>query len=338
MPEERCVYLGKENGQRYKQSIVYKCQRFNRCVLDGKHERIPVCDQCRHYLAITKSTFSRDWVDHLSILDRCREKTESLRGMLAGKPAFLVCSGPSAESLPLWELNKRGCFSMAVNNAACLQNLRPQAFVCADPPRKFHHSIWDDPGVMKFIPTNKMIGGTRGELRQKMLDGSFRSRNHRVIDCSNVWGFVRHTHFTPTDDFFLTEGAMWGNLSSGVERTGLDKTVCTMLLGIRLLRYLGAGRIYLVGVDFWMSLSHKYAFDQDRTVEAIATNNDQFSIVNKWLCKMEEDGVFERFGVRLYNCYERSGLRAFPYVPFHCATEEARGICEDEPDLSGWYD
>jgi hypothetical protein len=141
----------------------------------------------------------------------------------------------------------------------------------------------------------------------------------------------------PDDTFFTTDGACWGNHQKGTEKTGETKTVCTMLLGIRLLRYLGASKIYLVGVDFRMTAESGYSFNQGRTSQAAQSNNSQYIVVNDWLCRMQQGGVFQRHGVALYNCYQHSGLRAFPHVPFEAAIKETQGIVETTPDLRDWY-
>lgn len=275
--------------------------------------------------------------DPLIVIDRHRTNvSDALRDTLAGSHVFLLGGGPSANDLPLELLSRRGIWTMAVNNVAGHPKVRPQAFVCSDPPQKFSHSIWLDPAIMKFIPTAKM-GGRRGNLRQKQKDGTF-IRAGNTDQCPNVWGFGRCSRLSPDDSFFTSTEACWGNHDEGCQQTGEPKTVCTMLLAIRLLKFLGASRIYLVGVDFGMSLSRGYSFDQDRTIEAVNSNNAQFAIVNKWLCKMQNDGVFSRFGLSVYNCYQKSGLRAFPYAPFTKAIEEAAGVIEQTPDLSGWYE
>ena len=115
-----------------------------------------------------------------------------------------------------------------------------------------------------------------------------------------------------------------------------------MLLGMRLLFYLGSRRIYLIGVDFVMDptvgLSDNYAFNENRDDAAVRTNNEQFFVVNKWLVEMQNNGTFERFGLEVFNCFDRSGLRAFSYVPFDEAVEEALKHFPREPyDLQGWY-
>jgi hypothetical protein len=190
---------------------------------------------------------------------------------------------------------------------------------------------------MKFVPTPKM-SGRRARLRKKIGEGEFKKIKQKVPACPNVWAFRRESWFVPDDSFFTEIGACWGNLNVGVEKTGDKKTVCTLLLGLRLLYYLGSRRIYLVGVDFRMSPDRGYSFAQGRDQGACNSNNRQFSVVNDWICRLCDSGALERFGLEVYNCYQNSGLRAFPYVPFEEAVKDARGIVEDEPDLVGWYE
>ncbi len=284
----------------------------------------------------TVSDLPKKWIDPLQIIDRQRSRTDSLRGMLAGGAAFLMGGGPSANDVNLDLLLLRGVWTLAINNAAGHPKVRPQAMVCSDPPRKFSHSIWLDPQVMKFIPTPKMKK-RRGTLRRKTPEG-FELLGKSACDSPNVWGFRRDSWLRPDNSFFRHYGASWGNHKSGVERTGQPKTVCTMLLGLRLLYYLGARRIYLLGVDFRMTPDAGYSFGQARDEGACRSNSGQFVVVNDWLCKMQAGGVFEQFGLSVYNTYEKSGLRAFPFVPFVEAVEDCRGGCEIIPDLSSWYD
>jgi len=276
-----------------------------------------------------------EWVDPLIILDRTRTQTTAVHNLLAGGAAFLIGGGPSANNLPLELLATRGIFSLAVNNAAGHPRIRPQAFVCSDPPKKFSHSIWFDPGIMKFVPTPK-LNGRRSRLRQK-VDGKFLDLKKGVQDCPNVWAFQRNSWLRPNEEFFTSTGACWGNHESGCRITGEPKTVCTTLLALRLLYHLGARRIFLVGVDFNMTPEAGYSFDQSRTVDACSSNNQQFAIVDSWLTKMQNNGTFKEFGLEIYNCFQYSGLRAFPFVPFEDAIKDAQGICETIPSLSDWY-
>jgi len=333
--EEQCVYLGNLTGREHEGHETYDCQIHGQCA-KGKVHKIATCHQCKEKLLLSSSDFLDKWVDPLHVTDRFRMKTDALRGMLAGASVVLACGGPSANESPLERLSSRGVWTMAVNNMAGHKAFRPQAFVCSDGLSKFSHSIWMDPGIMKFIPTPK-FHRHRNELRRKKENGTFEKLSTRVPACPNLWGFRRRSWLEPDDSFFLDDDASWGNLNDGVRRTGQPKTVCTMLLAIRLIRYLGAKALFLVGVDFYMTPEYGYSFEQGRTEEASVSNNEQFCIVNKWLCKLEEE-VFTRFGLQIYNCNERSGLRAFPYVDFDSALKQCQGVVETTPDLSHWYE
>ena len=297
----------------------------------------PGCEGCGGRLDAADPGLADRWEDPLQVIDRRRNPASAvLRDVLAGGAAFLLCGGPSANEVELDRLAWRGCWTMGVNNAAGHPRVRPQAFVCSDPPQKFSHSIWYDPGVMKFVPTPK-LGGYRANLRVKR-DGEFSRAERKTADCPNVWGFQRWSWLHPDDRFFSTDGACWGNNEKESKRTGQPKTVCTMLLGLRLLRFLGARTVFLLGVDFRMTPEAGYSFGQGRDAGACASNNNLFRTVNGWLCEMAERGVFDRFGMKVYNCNPTSGLRAFPHVPFNKAVEAAAGIIERMPDLSKWYE
>lgn len=317
---KECVYRGDES---------VKCHFFGG---EGEHD----CKDCSHKLTLADEHFKEKWIDPLTILDRRRQKTSNLRNLLAGGDAFLVGGGPSSNDIPLEQLNRRGIFSLGINNAAAHPRFQASAFVCSDPPMKFSNSIWLNPHCMKFVPSPKMTG-RRQRLRYKK-DGVFNRLDKGVSECPNVWGFQRNSWLTPDEGFFLSDGACWGNHKSGVARTGEKKTVCTMLLGLRLLSYLGARRIFLVGIDFLMKPGAVYSFGQYKSDGGCWSNNNQFAVVNEWLCRMENNGVFEKFGVELFNCYEYSGLRAWPYMPFEKAIQLSVIDVEQEPDLSGWYE
>lgn len=330
-----CVYLGNPLEKTKDGFEPYQCRRFGQCLTSGESTKYPVCSGCKEKLELGDKGFADKWIDCLRVVDRKKRETDALQGLLAGGSAFLVAGGPSADESKMEQLSHRGCWSLAVNNKAGHSRYRGQAFVCSDPPSKFSHSIWLDKAVMKFVPTVKM-GGSRATLRKK-IDGEFSKLDQRVTDCPNVWGFQRNSWFIPDDQFFLSDGACWGNHNDGVMRTGEPKTVCTMLIAIRLLRYLGARRIFLVGVDFYMTPDYGYSFNQERDQKACESNTSQFRVVNGWLCKMQESRVFARFGLEIYNTNQLSGLRAFPYVPFADAMLDSAGLVEEIPDLADWY-
>ncbi len=332
-----CVYRTDDTGKKNEDRPIFNCHIHEQCLAEGKSSTYAVCHRCKQRLEKDDPKFKDKWIDPLKVYTRKKVQTKVLHDLLAGRSAFLVGGGPSANEENLERLNQRGTFSLCVNNVAGHSRFRPQAFVCSDPPKKFSSSIWLDPQIMKFVPHPKLSGG-RSKLRRKMPDGSFEQIKTRTNQCPNTWGFHRNSFLTPDDDFFMTNGAMWGNHRSGVQRTGQPKTVCTMLLGLRLLYYLGARRVYMVGVDFRMAEGWGYSFAQGRTQGACKSNNGQFAIVNDWLCQMAKNGTFKRFGLKIYNTYDRSGLRAFPHVPFDDAVGDVVGIVEETCDLRNWYE
>lgn len=338
-----CVYLGDEEQKKQADDSIAVCHLYEQCSPTGKESSLPSCIDCKDRLTQDDPKFADKWIDPLHVLDSRRLRTTSLRDLLKGASVFLAAGGPSANDLPLEQLNRRGVWTCCVNNMAGHARFRPQAFFCSDPPSKFSHSIWLDPAIMKFVPIPKMRGG-RSKLKKKVGPRQFEPLGRRVCECPNVWGFKRNSWLTPDDQFFLSDGACWGNHQAGVERTGQAKTVCTFLLGLRLLRYLGAKRIYLIGVDFRMASDYGYAFDQGighkrpKDGSAPQYDNKQYGVVNDWLCTMRQNGVFGRFGLEIFNCNPTSSLRAFDHVPFEQAIIDVQGVVETAPDLSQWYE
>lgn len=253
-----------------------------------------------------------------------------LRDLWAPDAAFLVCGGPSLNTLDTARLRDRGIVSMGVNNVA--GHVPTTAFVCGDPPEKFHQGIWTDPKLMKFVPVRKL----NQRVRAKRLDGSFAFTSLRVKDCPNVWGFRRDSHWEPAA-FLNRDHATWGRGKKQAEEEKSPHILFSFFLGLRLLHYLGCRRVYLLGVDFGMDAEHGYAFDQARTAQAINGNNNSYRIA-AGLCE-ELVSVFEQASFEVFNCNRRSRLTAWPYVPFDEAVEDCRGLTPKEPlDLQGWYE
>lgn len=342
-----CVYLKPQISQQQIGTLsICGCDIHGQCSPVGVETapRYACCETCKDKLLPSNPDFSSRFLDPLTVVDRERNPTHALRNVLKGKRTFLVCGGPSAKALPLNLLEQRGIWSIAVNNMAGFY--RANAFICADPPLKFHDGIWLDPCVMKFVPIPKLTG-RRVNLRHKGPDGfvplMVEGKKTTTTDCPNVWGFGRRSWLQVDDTFFTDKDAAWGNHDSGCRRTGLEKTVMTMLLATRVLYYLGSRRIYLVGVDFFMNpqagLRDNYAFGQKRDGDACDSNNNQFRVVNDWMKMMVDNGTFKRFGLEIFNCNPRSGLRAFEYVPFELAVKDALTDFPASPfDLEGWYE
>lgn len=303
-------------------------------------------------LAIQRAAASEElpsdgkWIDPLAVYDRRGKQADAMRDLLAGRSVFLAGGGPSANELPLEQLERRGAWTMCINNMAGHARFRPQAMVCTDPPEKFTDAVWLDPQIAKFIPVPKLIDPDRGKLRTRLPDGSFAPlmrRKHQMTtqECPNVWAVKRRDWIAIDDTFFTDDAAPNGQYKKGVEKSGERRTICTMIFAMRVLRYLGAREVFLLGVDFHMDprrpLDGNYSFGEGRTPEVCAANNNQYLVVNDWLCRLQEAGVFERFDIRFYNCNQLSGLRAFPYVPFETALDRVCAGVEAVPRLHGWY-
>lgn len=327
-----CMHLGQalEEG-------IYSCTVHSKCQLTKLKQGLAACNGCPEYtpLDAPDSWVREKWLDPLRITDSRREPTHALRNLLKGGSAFLVLGGPSANTEPTEKLTERGVWSLAVNNVAA--HIRVNAFLCSDPPSKFHDGIWRDPSVMKFIPTVK-LKGKRARLRKK-IGGEFLSAEITTASSPNTWGFGRRSWLSLDQSWFLTPEAAWGNHKSGAERTGQPKVVQTMLLGLRVLQYLGARKIFLLGCDFRMPVTGPiYSFAEKKNEGGVSNCNDVYKVLNKWLHALRP--VFERFGFYTYNTNQHSRLTAFEYVPFEHAVDLCKGenFPEVPLDTDMWYD
>lgn len=251
-------------------------------------------------------------------------KPVDLCGLWSPSAAFLVCGGPSINKVPFQRLQERGIVSMAVNNVAGYVPV--SAWTFGDPQKKFHHGLFLDPKIMTFAPFGKM----KRHVRAKLPDGTFRTVNRRVRECPGTFGIMRRTKFdAPT--FLTTPYAHWGRGGKQEEDNRPFMCLCTMLMGIRLLHYLGCPRVYMLGVDFSMTDEAQYSFGQSSSVR-----NGRYAKENTMLHELKP--FFDKEGFQLFNCNPESGCDVFPKVSFEQAFEDCKGAVPDEPfDLMDWY-
>jgi len=247
-----------------------------------------------------------------------------LCGLWAPSAAFLVCGGPSLNKLPYDRLGEKGVASLAVNNVAGYTKV--SAWVFSDPQSKFHHGLFLDPKILTFAPLGKL----KRKVRAKLPDGTFRDVRTRVRDCPGTLGFSRRTEFDAST-FLTTRFAHWGRGGKQEENNRPFMCLCTMLLGIRLLHYLGCPRVYMLGVDFLMTDDAQYSFGQTAGVK-----NGRYAKENAMLAELKP--VFDKEGFQLFNCNQESGCDVFPKVNFEQAFEDCKGGVPEEPfDLTEWY-
>jgi hypothetical protein len=241
---------------------------------------------------------------------------------LWSSPGFLVCGGPSINKLPFHKLSERGIVSLAINNSA--GHVPVSAWVFSDPQEKFHHGLFLDPKMMTFTPISKLTKNYR--IKE---NGQFRWSENKVKDCPNTFGFSRKTLLYP-DQFLKSDYAMWGYGGKQTDNKPFE-CLATILLGIRLMCYLGCPRIYLLGVDFLRTLEAQYSFAQKAN-----TSNRRYDHENAMLRSIRP--FIEQQGVKVYNCNPESKCDAFEYVSFDNAFEDCKGIVREPFDLEGWYE
>lgn len=238
-------------------------------------------------------------------------------------PGFLVCGGPSINKMPYQKLGERGIVSLAINNSG--GHVPVSAWVFSDPQEKFHHGLFLDPKIMTFAPIPKLNKNYR--IKE---GGIFRWSEDKVKDCPNTFGFDRKTLLYP-ENFLKTDYAMWGYGGKQPEPKPFETCLATMLLGIRLMCYLGCPRIYLLGVDFLRTPEAQYAFNQKASA-----SNTRYDHENQMLKSIRP--YIEQEGIKIYNCNPESQCDAFEFKSFDGAYEDCKGLVREPFDLSGWYE
>lgn len=245
-----------------------------------------------------------------------------LAGLWSPQPAFLVCGGPSLKTLPMEKLQDRGILSFGINNAGAFA--RTSAWCFSDPQTKFHHAGFFDPRILTFSPAPKL----RKHVRVKCRDGSFRTSEMLVADCPGTYGFARRGEFC-AERFFSDWFAHWGHGGKGDNPEARPFTrLCTPLLGLRLLHYLGCPRVYLLGVDLG---GKEYGWG-----DATSGGGRMWGKINQLFRDLRQ--ACDRMGFVVKNCNRESACDAFDFCSFDEALEDCRGFAPSgEPDMSGWY-
>jgi hypothetical protein len=279
------------------------------------------------------------------VVDRY-ENEAGVAGLYKGAGGFLVLGGPSTKTLPLHLLGQRGCLIMSVNNCPAVlpPPLRPHVWLHTDPAKKFHDSLWRDPGILKFTPVKEWMVGRKNKkaLRHRLADGSIAAYDG-IGGCDRpaVFGFQRNSEFVP--DRWLHEPSLnrgnddqHANGLKGSTPNGFPHVINTMFTAIRLAFYLGISPLYLVGADFHMDDASPYAFKQEKSPGGVRANNHAFSKMYRMFRELVPH--FDAAGFRVVNVTPGSALWAFPRMDFLQAVAEATAGFEQELNCDGWYD
>lgn len=224
-----------------------------------------------------------------------------------GRSAFLIGGGPSFAALDHSPLAQPGILTMGINNSP--RTFRPNLWVSVDSPDHWIRSIWLDPTIVKFAPISH-------QGKKIFNSDTWQFMRQRVADCPSVVYYRRNEHFQHKQ--WLYEDCFnWGNHKNH----GGGRSV--LLPAIRILFLLGIRNVYLLGVDFNMSESSKYHFDQDRNPGSIKGNQSTYDKLNEWFKLLRPH--FEKEGFFVYNCNPASNLKAFEHKSYKDALSESLG-------------
>jgi hypothetical protein len=227
-----------------------------------------------------------------------------------GGHLFLICGGPSLQSIDPGTFSRPGLITMGINNSA--RTIRPDYWIGGDDPGRFLYSVWRDPRILKFIPD-----GRQGPLFDS---ARWEWTEHAVSDSPGIIRFACKTGFTP-ENFLTSDVVRWGD----------DTTRFSMTAALRVAIAMGFCTVNLVGCDWRMCAERPYGFDEGRPDHIVADNNRYYSIWSQRFADLRP--IFERAGVDIRNTNPTSHLKAFRHVPLEQAIAEALEDFDAQPDM-----
>jgi len=267
------------------------------------------------------------------VIKRNKEPID-LEGLWSPSPGFLVGGGPSLQDFDINRLRERGIVSLGINQCAAMAPVK--AWVFSDAHWKFHHALFLDPAIMSFVPTYK---ATRWAHAKTEL--GFQKIEMRIKECPNTLTYDRQTCFVP-ETFFTTPYAHWGPSKDQPkdrpfpnENEKWSGFLCTMMIGLRILYYLGCRRIYLLGIDFQGKDGKCYGFPEEKLDKGRWER--RYGKEERMLDSLNQE--MENRGIEMFNCNPNSRCSLYSHVPFDLAIKDCKGSIPDEPlDTFGWYD
>lgn len=252
----------------------------------------------------------------------------SLENVYLNGSVLLVLSGPSLNTHDLTKLNQRGIMTFAVNNAGCV--VRPNIWTFGDSTVKFHEALFKDAGILKILPKPRM-----GDRIRTKVNGSFAQLDTQVVELPGVVCIERNNDLD-IENWLWEPSVNWGCGKESAEKTGYPRVLSTMIQAVRLCYYLGFRKVFLLGCDFQMDFSQPYAFAQTKHREGCSGNAKSYNSIN-WIFHQLQPH-FKKAGFNCWNCNEKSGLTAFPYLPYNEAIDMALEGFPRTIDAAGWYD
>lgn len=220
-----------------------------------------------------------------------------LKGLYKGAVVFLVCGGPSFNDLDSTLLCEPGVLSMGINNAP--KTFRPNLWIHGDPAHKFMRSIFFDKSIIKFSPYIRRD--------DKIFDSdAWAWTDKRVKDCGPVF-FYPLAHGFDSKTWAGRDDVVWGDKGSNIRST--------MLAALKILLELGAAKVFLLGAD---ADGKAYHFEQKWS----RSNTAAYPVLDARFKELKPE--LEVSGMSVFNCNPYSHFKAFDYMPYLDAIDEAK--------------
>ncbi len=335
--------------QLYNEGIKTLDEGYGHCSAEQYKTRLQLCSNCPKLLAKNNWCNSkRKNYKGFNVVDRARKKATKcplgkwksryikphkgemplfynvegtglfLKNQYKDASIFFLGCGPSLLDYNLASLSQRGLITFGVNGVAA-KIFRPNLWTCVDTPFSFHESIWLDPAITKFVS-----GGFSGH---KFITENRKQSELVVSQCPNIILYDKNDYFE-VDKFFTEQTISWGCAENVVDSLGIKSGRSVMLVSFKIMAYLGFKRIYLLGCDFNMQYDPEkkgkgktYAFNQYKNKKACSTNNYGFGRISKRLEALIPG--LKQQKIKVYNCYEKSNLKIFPYKSFDDCKKQA---------------
>jgi len=259
-----------------------------------------------------------------AIVYNCDHRAVALNNLYRGGTAFLVGSGPSLKDVDLSLFNTRGVLSMCMNNSVSV--IRPQLWCSVDSPHRWVDQLWEDPGILKFLPLSHLGKKTRKRKGGVLVYSKPADRY------PSVFGYKLVHHFDHST-FLTSPSFSWGCENTQTGSDGVKGHKSVFLVAIKLLYFLGVRTINLVGVDFNMSPENPYAFPETKSAGGVRYNNTLYKVLTGRLELLKPS--FDAAGLRIRNCSPVSKLGLFPKITFEAAIKEV--TLSDNINTEGFY-
>lgn len=160
------------------------------------------------------------------------------------RAAVLLGRGESATLAKCKAIAKAGIPVLAINDVRKGWP-KPRYWCSGDPPGYFSERIWTDPDIMKFI-------GLHNKENVRPRDGAYEPKKV-AREAPNVFFFHQATDNTDAEHWLFHPFVSWGttigceNCPKQLYEKGAARS--SMLIGLKLLFFLGYRDVYLVGCD-----------------------------------------------------------------------------------------